>query len=76
MATVGIPAGSGLKMSRAEWERADVIQRLALQPIEALTAGLMDQREDASERAQDAPGPDEWVWRVLSPRGQLACGER
>jgi uncharacterized membrane protein YccC len=43
----------------AERERADVIQQLALQRIEALTAGLVEQREDAPTAAPDPPGATE-----------------
>ena len=43
----------------AERERADVIQQLALQRIEALTTGMSDQRQDTSERAPEPPGRDE-----------------
>jgi len=43
----------------AERERADVIQQLALQRIEALTATIGEQRESAPERAPDAPGSTE-----------------
>jgi len=42
----------------AERERADVIQQLALQRIEALTATVADQREDAPTTAPEAPGRD------------------
>jgi len=45
----------------AERERADVIQQLALQRIEALTATVAEQREDAPERAAEPPGRDEGV---------------
>ena len=40
----------------AERERADVIQQLALQRIEALTTGMGDQRQDTPERAAEPPG--------------------
>jgi len=43
----------------AERERADVIQQLALQRIEALTATTGDQREAASTAASEPPGRDE-----------------
>ena len=43
----------------AERERANVIQQLALQRIEALTATTGDQREDAPGRAAEPPGRDE-----------------
>ena len=43
----------------AERERADVIQQLALQRIESLTATVADQREDAPERAPEPPGSTE-----------------
>jgi len=43
----------------AERERADVIQQLALQRIEALTATVADNRQDAPERAPEPPGRDE-----------------
>jgi len=43
----------------AERERADVIQQLALQRIEALTATIGDQRQDAPERAPESPGRDD-----------------
>ena len=45
----------------AERERADVIQQLALQRIEALTATVADNRQDAPERAPEPPGRDEGV---------------
>ena len=40
----------------AERERADVIQQLALQRIEALTATVVDQRQDAPTAAPEPPG--------------------
>ena len=43
----------------AERERADVIQQLALQRIEALTTGMGEKREDAPERAAEPPGSTE-----------------
>jgi len=43
----------------AERERADVIQQLALQRIEALTTGMGEKHEDAPERAPEPPGRDE-----------------
>ena len=43
----------------AERERADVIQQLALQRIEALTTGMGDLRESAPERAAEPPGSTE-----------------
>ena len=43
----------------AERERFDVIQQLALQRIEALTATVADRRHDAPERAPEPPGRDE-----------------
>jgi len=58
----------------AERERADVIQQLALQRIEALTATVTDQREDALTAAPEAPGhdkgsskgdPSSWLSTVL-----------
>ncbi len=45
----------------AERERADVIQQLALQRIEALTTTVADQRESAPERAPEPPGSTEGV---------------
>ena len=45
----------------AERERADVIQQLALQRIEALTTTVADQRESAPERAAEPPGATEGV---------------
>jgi len=61
----------------AERERADVIQQLALQRIEALTATVSEQREDPPTVAPEAPGttdgeregdPSSWlasVWRKV-----------
>jgi uncharacterized coiled-coil protein SlyX len=43
----------------AERERADVIQQLALQRIEALTAAAADQREDSPTAAPEPTGRDE-----------------
>ena len=43
----------------AERERFDVIQQLALQRIEALTATVGDQRQDAPTAAPEPPGRDE-----------------
>jgi len=45
----------------AERERFDVIQQLALQRIEALTATVADQREDAPTIAPEPPGRDEGI---------------
>ena len=45
----------------AERERADVIQQLALQRIEALTTTMADQRESAPERAAEPPGSTQGV---------------
>ena len=45
----------------AERERFDVIQQLALQRIEALTATVADQRQDAPERAAEPPGSTQGV---------------
>jgi len=42
----------------AERERADVIQQLALQRIEALTATVAEQREEAPEAAPEPPWRD------------------
>ena len=66
----------------AERERADVIQQLALQRIEALTTGMGDQRQDAPERAAEPPGraegaaegdPSSWwaiAWRKVRGEGR------
>ena len=58
----------------AERQRFDVIQQLALQRIEALTATVAAQREDVPDGAEDGPGHaedvhgDEGVWQRLRRR--------
>ena len=64
----------------AERERADVIQQLALQRIEALTATVAEHRQGAPTAAPEAPGateaPAEGDPRLVVGPGVDAAGRR